>query len=179
MTTEENLVVVGKITSVYGIKGWVKVYSWTDPKESIFNYQPWYLESTAGAPELVDIDEYRPQGQGLVAHICGVDDRDEARQYCQRNILVVAQQLPALDAGEYYWHELEGLQVYSSFEQNRQLLGVIGRMMETGANDVMVVEPCEGSIDEQQRLVPFVIDAYHTEVDLQAGTLTLDWDPAF
>jgi len=180
---EEHLITVGKITSVYGIKGWVKVFSYTDPKENVFEYQPWYLAAPegmeSGTLEPLEIDQHRPQGQGLVAHIKGVDDRDQARLFCQRDILISRGLIPDLPEGEYYWHQLEDLEVFSCSSGSLQLLGRVNRMMETGANDVMQVKPCDGSIDSRERLVPFVVGEYETQVSLDKGTITLDWDPEF
>lgn len=177
-----DLIPVGKIVSVYGVKGWVKVYSYTDPKENLFDYGPYWL---AGREEQekellpIKIDEGRAQGEGLVAHLYGVDDRDEARVYCQREILVAKAVLPLLPKGEYYWSDLLGLKVYSSWGDERTLLGTVKQMLETGANDVMVVQPCEGSVDKRERLLPFLLNEYQTQIDLQAGCLSLEWDPDF
>jgi 16S rRNA processing protein RimM len=174
----QQLVVAGKITSVYGIKGWVKVYSWTQPRENIFDYTPWYLDTGQGLKE-IEIDDFRPQGQGLVAHIKGVDDRDQAREYCQLEVRVDRGEFPELHSGEFYWHQLRGLKVYGGLAEKRQLLGEVGDMMETGANDVLVVKPTSDSVDKRERLVPFVASQFNTEVDLDKGTITLDWDPDF
>lgn len=177
-----GLIPVGKIVSVYGIKGWVKVYSYTDPKENLFDYGPYWLTGREGQEKEVlpiDIDEGRAQGEGLVAHLRGVDDRDEARAYCQREILVAKSVLPVLPEGEYYWSDLLGLKVYSSWGDKRTLLGTVKQMLETGANDVMVVQPCEDSVDKRERWLPFLLNEYQTRIDLQAGCLSLEWDPDF
>jgi 16S rRNA processing protein RimM len=181
MSDHSGLVLAGKVVSVYGIKGWVKVMSYTDPKEDIFSYQPWQLASADGSLEAIVVDDGREQGAGLVAHIKGVDDRDRARLYCQREILVDKSLMPPLEEGGYYWHQLIGLKVYSSsaLPGQESLLGTIKQMMETGANDVMLVAPCEGSLDKRERLLPYLTGHYGLEVDLAAGRLTIDWDPEF
>ncbi len=182
MASTEGKAVVGKLTAVYGIKGWVKVYSYTEPAEKIFSFQPWFLVGNEGGKSMtVVIDDHRPHGKGLIAHIKGVDDRDQAALYCQRQITVDMGELPALPEGEYYWQQLKGLKVMSVYggrDNAPLLLGRIGDLMETGANDVMVVVPCENSIDQRERLLPYV-DAYVLEVDLDAGTMLVDWDPEF
>jgi len=177
---DAGYVTVGKVVSVYGIKGWVKVLSYTDPMENIFAYQPWILASADGSRQTIAVDDGRAQGQGLVVHIEGVDDRDEARFYCQKEILVEKSQMPKLEEGAYYWHQLVGLKVFSSFEGGGVLLGTIKQMLETGSsNDVMVVSPCEGSIDKRERLLPYLTGHYGIVVDLPAGSLSIDWDPDF
>src|SRR5690606_13801523 len=132
------------------------------------------------ALQAIEIDDGRVQGQGLVVHLKGVDDRDIARLYCQKDILVPRSNLPDLEKGDYYWDQLEGLKVFSSFgDGSLKLLGTVSRMMETGANDVMVVVPCEGSLDKKERLLPYLPDHYNTQIDLEAGCLEIDWDPDF
>ena len=173
--------VAGKLTSVYGIKGWVKVHSYTDPAENIFNLSPWFLSGAGDGSKVtpVVIDEYRTHGKGLVAHIQGVDDREKAALLCRQLITVDMGALPTLPEGEYYWQQLTGLQVFSSYEGRKPvLLGKISSLMETGANDVLVVKACEDSIDKRERLLPYV-DAYVLKVDLVAGSMLVDWDPEF
>ena len=84
-------------------------------------------------------------------------------------------ELPALGQGEYYWHQLQGLRV----ESRGSCLGQVDHLLETGANDVLVVKPCEGSIDSRERLVPWVQGQYVIAVDLEAGVIEVDWDPEF
>ncbi len=175
--------IAGKLAGVYGIKGWVKVHSYTEPAENIFRYQPWYLADRDGnlTGNILEVDEFRAHGKGLVAHIKGIDDRDEAGLLCQRLVAVEMDALPPLPEGEYYWQQLVGMAVWSQFDQHRDkpvLLGQIRELMETGANDVLLVAPCEGSIDQRERLLPYV-DACVLGVDLAAGTMLVDWDPEF
>jgi 16S rRNA processing protein RimM len=172
-------IVVGRISSVYGIKGWVKVISYTEPKENLQDYRPWWIEDSSGQARQLEVDECRRQGQGLIAHIKGIDDRDEARGFCQKDILVEVDLLPPLGTGEYYWYQLQGLQVFGGTFDNQLLLGRVERLLETGANDVLVVAPGDGSVDDRERLVPFVPGQYGTEVDLEAGCIRLEWDPEF
>lgn len=173
-----NLVDVGRITSVFGIKGWVKVLSDTEPPANIGTYSPWWLKTRHGV-KAVEIDELQPHGKGFVAHIVGIDDRDAAEAFARVTISVERDQLPNLSADEYYWHQLEGLSVYSCFDGGEQLLGKVSHLMETGANDVLVVAPCEASLDDHERLVPWVPGQFVKLVDLEAGKILVDWDPAF
>jgi len=177
------MTIAGKITGVYGIKGWVKLHSYTDPALNIFKYQPWYSADPQGLadPKPVVIDSYKLHGKGLIAHILGVDTPEIAAGYCQRFIAVDMGTLPLLPEGEYYWEQLKGLHVKSVYGGRMNapvLLGTIRDLMETGANDVIIVEPTDGSIDKRERLLPYV-DAYVLKVDLSAGYMLVDWDPEF
>lgn len=173
-----NLVNVGRITAVFGIKGWVKVHSYTDPQENLFEYHPWWLKTPHGVKK-VEIDDARPHGDAFVAHIVGVDDRDLAIEYTSIDIAIERDLMPELDAGEYYWTQLEGLVVYTQFNGEPQRLGVVSKLFETGANDVLVVVGDAESIDQKERLVPYVPEQFVLSVDLTAGEILVDWDPEF
>lgn len=173
-----NLVNVGRITAVYGVKGWVKVHSYTEPQDNLFEYHPWFLKTKHGVKK-IEIDEARPHGDAFVAHIVGVDDRDFALQYTAADIAVERDLLPELDDGEYYWSQLEGLVVFTQFDGKRQRLGAVSKIMETGANDVLVVAADAESIDKRERLIPYVPEQFVLSVDLNNGEMLVDWDPEF
>ena len=178
--TNEELVTVGRITSVYGVRGWLKVHSYTEPMENILQYSRWWLQNPAGKGnslwQPLEIDAGKHHGKGLVIHIKNVDDRDIAAQLCQRDIAVIGGEMPPLEDGDYYWHQLQGLQVVSVFEGRETPFGEVIRLMETGANDVMVVR---GGSDGRERLIPYLPGEFITNVDLKAGVITVDWDPEF
>ncbi len=178
MSNQANLVNVGRITAVYGIKGWVKVHSYTEPQENLFEYHPWFLKTKHGVKQ-IEIDEARPHGDAFVAHIVGVDDRDLAAQYTAADIAVERDILPELDEGEYYWSQLEGLVVFTRIGGQRQRLGKVSKLFETGANDVLVVVGDAASIDQRERLIPYVPGQFVLEIDLEAGEILVDWDPDF
>ncbi len=178
MSDSSNLVNVGRITALFGIKGWVKVHSYTEPQENLFEYHPWWLKTAHGLKK-VEIDEARPHGDAFVAHIVGVDDRDVAALYTAVDIAVERDLLPELDDGEYYWSQLEGLAVFTQFSGARQRLGIVDKMLETGANDVLVVLADAASIDQRERLIPYVPEQFVLSVDLVAGEILVDWDPEF
>ncbi|NIB43005.1 ribosome maturation factor RimM [Pseudomaricurvus alkylphenolicus] len=173
-----NLVNVGRISTVFGVKGWVKIHSETEPMENIFSYNPWWLKTRHGV-KAVEVDEHRPHGKGMVAHIKGIDDRDQAQELCRVTIAVERDQMPELEVGEYYWHQLQGLSVITEYEGQESRLGTVTRLLETGANDVLVVQGDEQSVDQEERLIPYVPDQFVTSVDLDAGEIRVDWDPDF
>lgn len=178
MSTKSNLVNVGRITAVFGIKGWVKVHSYTEPQDNLFKYRPWLLKTPHGIKE-IEIDEARPHGDAYVAHIKGVDDRNLAETFTKCDIAVGREELAELDDGEFYWHQLEGLRVISQFEGQQLDFGVVSKILETGANDVLVVQGDSQSMDQKERLVPYVPGQFVLSVDLDAATILVDWDPEF
>lgn len=173
MTDLAETVVVGRVTAVYGVHGWVKIHSYTEQPEAIFEYIHWLLEGDDDLQE-VTVDQWRKHGDGLVARLAGVDDRDIARGYCQKNIRVDKALLPPLGIGDYYWHQLVGLEVFSG----DCCLGKVTSLMETGANDVLVVCGSAASADRRERLIPYA-DQYVRKIDLDAGRIDVEWDPEF
>jgi len=178
MANAKKRLTVGKITSPFGVKGWVKIFSYTDPKENIFDYQPWVVETPEGA-RTIEVDQWQRHGKALIAHIAGVDDRDKAIQYCQLECSVEQELLPELEDGEYYWSQLQGLKVVTQYNGSNQVLGKVQTLLETGANDVLVVRSCDGSIDDRERLIPYVPEQYILTIDVAGGEMLVDWDPEF
>ena len=112
-TPAEDLVVLGKIVSVFGIKGEVKVYSFTEPLDNLLDYRRWTLRRD-GESKQVEVVSGRLHGKVLTAKLKGLDDREVARTYAGYEICVPRSLLPTLDQGEYYWYQLEGLKVSSA-----------------------------------------------------------------
>jgi len=162
-----EIVALGYISAVHGIKGWVKINSWTRPMEAILQYQPWLLGEDKKPVKIVD---GRKQGKGLAALLPGFEGREQAATLVGTQIFVRRDQLPATDKDEYYWSDLEGLEVKTI---NGKLLGRVERLIETGANDVLVIR------GNREHLVPFIQGQYVTRVDLESKTIEVDWDPEF
>jgi 16S rRNA processing protein RimM len=170
----EDLIVLGKITSVHGVRGEVKIYSFTDPIDNLLDYNLWTLKRE-GEVKQVELVSGRLQGKILVAKLKGLDDREVARTYAGFDICVPRALLPDLEDGEFYWHQLEGLKV---IDLQGQLLGRLDHLLETGSNDVMVVKPCAGSLDDRERLLPYTEQCVQ-QIDLAAGEMRVDWDADF
>ncbi|MCZ6828169.1 MAG: ribosome maturation factor RimM [Gammaproteobacteria bacterium] len=166
--------VIGRIRGVYGVKGWLKIHSYTEPMDNLLQYEKCQIKRRHGW-EAVVIDAGKRHGKGLVAHIEGVDDRAQAEALKDCEIAIPLNVLPELAGEDYYWHQLEGLSVFSGDE----LLGRVDHMVDTGANDVLVVKPCEGSRDQRERLIPWLREAVIRRVDIASGSIEVDWDPEF
>ena len=164
-----RLIEVGKVIGAFGVKGWIKVHSYTASPGSILKYLPWTLE-VKGSKKPVELVEGLLQPSAVVAKLKGYDDRTQAEALKNSRILVPRSVLPALFDGSFYWDDLIGLSVSTCGGYS---LGHVSRLMETGANDVMVV------IGDRERLIPFVVDVYVKHVNLETGCITVDWDPDF
>lgn len=171
MAVSGRRVPMGRIVGVFGVQGEVKLESWSEPRERIFDYQPWQLESAPGEISVMDGVRGRKQGKGLVACLPGMVDRDQAVVLVGTDILVDREQLPPPADGEYYWADLEGLDVVNT---EGTPLGRVSHLVATGANDVLVVRG-----GGKEHLLPFVKEQYVRDVDMQAGRIVVDWDPDF
>ena len=177
MSQASDKVVIGKIGAPHGVKGWVKINTYTDTPEGIFDYQPWLVDRD-GRLQSIQVDEWKNHGDGLVARLKGIDDRDVARDWCLKDIRVDAALLPELTENEFYWHQLQDLVVYSQYGNTERRLGVVLSLLETGANDVLVVKGDAESIDRRERLIPYS-DQYVLNIDLGAQRIDVTWDPDF
>lgn len=172
----ENLIIVGKLGSSYGIRGWLRVFSFTEDPDSLFDYKPWYI-LRAGKWQEVEVESFKPHNQDTIVKLKGIDDRDEANLLTNYEIYVNAQDLPDLDEGDFYWKDLIGCKVVTI---NGYDLGQVIDLMETGSNDVLVVKAnLKDAFGAKERLIPFVEEQFIKYVDLSAKQITVDWDPAF
>ena len=165
----DRQITVGRVVGVFGVKGWVKLQSHTDPVGNLLRYRPWRV-ALDGTEQVLSPVESRVQGKSVVVRFNGVDDRDQAMRWVGAEIRIDRAQLPPLKNGEVYWVDLEGLKVRTT---DGVLLGVVDHMMSTPANDVLVVK------GDRERLIPYVMGSYVKSVDLDGGDMVVDWDPEF
>lgn len=160
---------MGWVSGLFGIRGWLKIYSHTSPRDEIVDYQTWHLKQ-GGNWKQYKLTAGHSQGKGVVAQLDGISDRDQAGELLDCEIAIQRTQLPELEPDEYYWTDLQGLRVVNIEGVE---LGVVSHLFETGANDVMVVK------GERERLIPYTTGEAVQSVDLNAGILLVDWDPEF
>ncbi|MGJ8689643.1 MAG: ribosome maturation factor RimM [Gammaproteobacteria bacterium] len=172
---QQELVTMGRIGRLYGIKGWLKLISYTDPQDNILDFKQMSAK-IGGRWQTIKMDQSKVHGKGLVAHFVGYDDPDDAKLLTGVELAVSVQELPELDEEEFYWRELNGMQVITV---SGQLLGTVAKMLETGANDVLVVQPSEGSIDKRERLIPYLPDQVVREVSRSKRCISVEWEPDY
>ncbi len=170
MTQEaDEMVLLGHVSGVFGVQGWVKVFSETRPVEAIGRYKRWFL-GRQGQWRECKVLGFRPNGRGLVARLEGVDGRDGAQALLGQEIAVRQGDLPRTARGEYYWRDLVGCRVVNAEGVD---LGTVSHLVETGANDVLVV------LGERERLIPFTQGHAVCAVDIAARRIEVDWDADF
>ena len=169
-------IVLGKMGSSYGIRGWLRVFSSTEDAESIFDYQPWFIQK-AGQWQVVELESWRHHNQDIVIKLKGIDDRDAANLLTNCEIVVDSSQLPALEEGDYSWQDLMGCQVVTTADYS---LGKVIDMPETGSNAVPVLKATLiDAVGIKAQLVPFLDGQVIKKVDLATRTIEVDWDPGF
>ncbi len=140
---------LGRISGVFGVKGWVKIHSFTEPRDNIVGFRSWLVRST-GIDRRFEVEDGHRQGAGVVAKLRDIDDPSQARALVGADIVVEREELPPCAAGEYYWADLEGLEVRTT---EGQVLGTVDHLIATGSHDVLVLT------GERERLIPFVLGA--------------------
>ena len=166
---EQRRILLGRVLGAFGVRGEIKLQSFTDPPMALLRYQPWQLQHAGVESELSGVNG-RETAKGVVARFPGVEDRDAAEALRGAEVWVARSRLPAPKPGEYYWVDLEGLTVV-----NREgvELGTVSHLFETAANDVMVVT------GDRERLIPYLPDRFVFDIDFEAKKITVDWDADF
>ncbi|KAB7770847.1 ribosome maturation factor RimM [Xanthomonas maliensis] len=170
MKQTERRILLGRVVGAFGIRGELKIESWTEPRTAIFRYQPWILRTPSGQESTLTGARGRDQGKHLVATFPDVSDRDTVEAMRGIEIYVPRSALPPPKDDEYYWVDLEELQVQTV---DGVPLGTVSHLFSTGSNDVMVVR------GDRERLVPFVLPDFVKSVDFAANLIVVDWDPDF
>lgn len=159
-------VVLGRVAGLYGVRGWVRLHSYTDPRETILDYANCLL-NLEGRWQPAVIEDGRRHGKTVVAKFAGIDDRDAAAACVGADVGVPRERMPEPDEGHYYWVDLVGLRVE---HKDGTVLGIVGGLLATGANDVLVVK------GDREILIPFVRDSIILDVDRAAGVIRVDWE---
>ena len=169
-TALQELVLLGRVLGAFGVRGELKLESFTDPKSAILRYQPWTLRDAQGRERELAQARGRDTAKGLVAMFPGVEDRDAAEALRGSEVYAPRSALPPPAPGEYYWVDLEGLRVVNLEGAD---FGIVSHLFATGANDVLVAH------GERDRMIPFLEPDYIKSVDFDAGVVTVDWDADF
>jgi 16S rRNA processing protein RimM len=163
----EEFIPVGKISGAFGVRGWVKVYSFTEPRGNILEYSPLFL-SRQGEWIEVEVSGGHLQGKGVVMGLANVTDRDQVQPLIGAELAIRKTQLEPAEEDEFYWADLIGLSVENL---DGEVLGIVDHLLETGANDVLVVKADK----QDERLIPFVMEDIVKLVDLDNKLIRVDW----
>ena len=177
--SDHEFLTIADIVGVYGIKGWVKLRVRLDEPDLLLRLPDLQLchphHANRQTPDAVTIQKLQQHGKGYIAQLATVTDRTAAETLRGSEIRVAKHDFPAAGDDDVYWRDLEGLSVFCTEAGSRHFLGTVKTLLETGANDVLVVSPCEGSVDDKEHLVPWIPQTVVTEVNLDAGSLEVAW----
>ena len=171
MNDQGRRILLGRVAGALGLRGEIKLESWTEPRLAIFRYQPWTLRDAHGRERQIEGVRGHESGKHLVAQFPDVADRTAAEALRGLEIHVPREALPPAKPGEFYWVDLEGLRVVTVEGVD---LGTVSHLFSTGANDVLVARDAE-----RERMIPFVRPQYVTDIDIESRVITVDWDPDF
>jgi 16S rRNA processing protein RimM len=169
MNNSQRRILVARVVGAFGVRGEVKLQSFTDPLKQVLKYQPWILVHNGQEKEITEV-RARETNKGLTVFFPDIDDRDVAEALTGAEVWVPRSRLPAPKNGEYYWIDLEGMQVHNLEGVD---FGKVSHLFNNGANDVMFVQ------GERVRLLPFVMDDYIKNIDFDAQQITVDWEADF
>ncbi|WP_394129727.1 ribosome maturation factor RimM [Shewanella maritima] len=176
MNDNQQPIVLGKLGSSHGIKGWIKITAYTDSVEGIFDYSPWLLNEQGEWRE-VKVKQWKPQGKAVIAELEGVTNREQAQMLTNCEIGIMPEQMQELADDEFYWRDLIGCEVTNTKGYN---MGKVDQIVETGSNDVLLVKAnAKDAFGKAERMIPFVTEQFIKEVDLQGKQVVVDWDPDF
>jgi 16S rRNA processing protein RimM len=162
-------VVVGRFGRPQGLKGFIRVISFTEPEESIFQYSPWYKnQDDQWVP--IPLENQVKQNNTLLVKVAGFEQREQLATLTHTEIYVARSQLPVLPEGEFYWQDMINMQV---FTRSGPLLGEVTSLLSTGSNDVLVV------CGEKRHLIPYIKGLYILSVDPVQRKMRVDWDEDF
>lgn len=171
MGAADSWVVIGEVSGPHGVSGWLKVHSYTHPPDGILGYDLWYLGGRDSQHRRqMALQEGRRQSKAIFAKLDGCGDREQANSLIGMEIAIRRTDLPSIGDGEYYWADIIGLRVIAT---DGAPLGVVHRILDTGANDVMIVH------GERERLIPYLPGSVVRQVDVSGGIIEVDWDPDF
>ena len=169
MNNPERRILVARVVGAFGVRGEVKLQSFTDPLKQVLKYQPWIMIHNGHEKEITEV-RARETNKGLTVFFPDIDDRDVAEALTGAEIWVPRSRLPAPKNGEHYWIDLEGMQVHNLEGVD---FGKVSHLFNNGANDVLFVQ------GERVRLLPFVMDDFIKNIDFYAQTILVDWEAHF
>ena len=171
---QSDYILLGEISGVSGVKGWVKVFSHTDPRERITQYKQWYLQKNGADWKGIKVLNGRKQGKNIIAQLEGINTRDAAAALKGTQIAIHSDQLEPLGENEYYWKDLIGLNVETTEGVS---LGKIDWIFNTGSNNVLTIK--EETKEKKERMLPYLMGDVVISVDLDTNLMIVDWDPEF
>jgi 16S rRNA processing protein RimM len=179
----DDAVEVGRILGAWGVKGWLRIQPYASDPQALFSSKRWFVQPPEGGaprpaahwPGVLRVVQAREHGDGVVAQLHDVADRNAAEALRGGRLFIARSSFPTAGLDEYYWVDLIGLAVSN---RGGELLGDVVGLIDTGAHSVLRVRPRdakpEATPEQVERLIPFVA-AYIDSVDLAERQIVADW----
>jgi len=168
-------ILLGRVGKPHGLRGWVFLHYFGQDIKNLIDYKNIFFEIDL-KKIFISIDKIKVLNDRLTVHLKGHNDRLSAEKLRNQDIFISTNELPSLDDNTFYWYELEGLLVVNL---ELEVLGKVSYLFHTGANDIMCIHPTESSLDDKERLIPFLPKENSITVSLKDGTISLDWKSDF
>lgn len=166
-----DMVIMGRFGRPVGIQGQIKLFVFSKAQANIEDYQPWHIKNSAGQWEIVNCKNIKQRDKFLAVNIAGINSRETAQAFTSKEVAIERSVLPTLPDGEYYWRDLIGMNVIN---KKSIKLGKVTELLETGANDVLIIKS-----GDKKHLIPFLIDKFVLDISLKENLITVDWDESF
>lgn len=173
MSHSADYILLGNVSGVHGLKGWLKVFSHTSPRLKITEYSQWFLKKDGEDWTVYKVLKGREQGKNIIVQLEGVNDRSQVDALIGSQIAIRKEQLEALPDGEFYWKDLIGITVET---KEGESLGRLDWIFNSGSNDVLVVK---NSTEKKERMLPFLFGDVVLSIDLDSSLMVVDWDVDF
>ena len=174
MSQSSDYILLGSVSGVHGLKGWLKVFSHTSPRLKITEYSQWFLKKNSENWEKYKVLKGKQQGKNIIVQLEGVAERNQVEALIGAQIAIREEQLETLSEGEYYWKDLIGISVETKEGEN---LGKLDWIFNSGSNDVLVVK--DGGREKKERMLPFLLNEVVLSIDLGNSLMVVDWDAEF
>ena len=170
-----NYICIASIGKPRGLKGEFFINSFCEPKDNLLNYSNFFIQD-----DLIKdfkIEYIEKINLKMCAKIFGINDLESIKKFTNLKIFIDKDSLPKIGNNEAYWHELIGMQVINI--ETKDLLGVVENLSNFGSNDCLELVPTKQSVDNNKRLIPFIVDKFISSIDKEESIIFVYWDKSF
>ena len=168
MRSSDRKILLGKLGKPHGVKGFLYIHYYGEDPNKLYDYEGLLLDDGTS----VKVDKLLLQKDRVILKFLETNSRNDAEKLRDKELFIKEDSLPVLENNQAYYFELEGLNVKNL---DNVVLGRVKEILKTNANDVLVIEPTKSSVDEKERLVPYVKDNVVKEINKIDKTILIDW----
>ena len=167
---KNKLICIGSVGKPRGLKGEFFLNSFCSPQNNIINYSK-LIKTDDGA--FLELEYIKETNLKFLSKIKSISDVDEIKTYTNTMLYISSENLPLISSDEVYWHDLVGMLVID--ENKNELLGEVKDLSNFGSNECLIVKSTEDSIDDKERLIPFIRDNFISFIDKEKRIIQVNW----